>query len=120
MRADIPPKGPMALPGTYQVRLTVAGKGQTAPLELAPGPAHALDARKEPRKAVRAGAADLARRLTALHRAVNEIRDLRAQLNRGLERALPERRGLAAAEAAGGRVAEEDRRGGRERSSRPA
>jgi hypothetical protein len=44
---DIPPKGPMALPGTYQVRLTVAGQSQTAPLEL----------RKDPR--VDASQADL-------------------------------------------------------------
>jgi photosystem II stability/assembly factor-like uncharacterized protein len=76
---DIPPKGPMALPGTYQVRLTVAGKSETLPLEV----------RQDPR--VPMSAADLqkqfdlekqiARRLTSLHNAVNEIRDLRAQLN---------------------------------------
>ena len=79
---DIPPKGPMALPGTYQVRLTVAGQSQTAPLEL----------RKDPR--VEASQADLekqfdlerqiARRLTALHNTVNGIRELRGQVN-GLE-----------------------------------
>jgi photosystem II stability/assembly factor-like uncharacterized protein len=79
---DIPPKGPMALPGTYQVRLTVAGQSQTAALEL----------RKDPR--VGASQADLekqfelerqiARRLTALHNAVNGIRELRGQIN-GLE-----------------------------------
>src|SRR5439155_19429779 len=28
------PKGPLALPGEYQVRLTVGGKSQTAPLHL--------------------------------------------------------------------------------------
>jgi photosystem II stability/assembly factor-like uncharacterized protein len=76
---DIPPKGPMALPGTYQVRLTVGGQTQTAPLEL----------RKDPRIAV--SQADLekqfdlerqiARRLTALHNTVNGIRELRGQLN---------------------------------------
>jgi hypothetical protein len=79
---DIPPKGPMALPGTYQVRLTVAGKSQTAPLEL----------RKDPR--VGASQADLekqfelerqiARRLTALHNTVNGIREVRGQIG-GLE-----------------------------------
>jgi hypothetical protein len=77
--ADIPPKGPMALPGTYQVRLTGAGQRQTAPIEL----------RKDPR--IDISAADLekqfelgrqiSRRLTALHNTVNGIRDLRAQLN---------------------------------------
>jgi photosystem II stability/assembly factor-like uncharacterized protein len=75
---DIPPKGPMSLPGTYQVRLTAAGQSQTAALEL----------RQDPR--IQLSAADLekqfdlekqiARRLTSLHNAVNEIRDLRAQL----------------------------------------
>jgi hypothetical protein len=79
---DIPPKGPMALPGAYQVRLTVAGQSQTAPLEL----------RKDPRFDV--SQADLekqfdlerqiARRLTALHNTVNGIRELRSQVN-GLE-----------------------------------
>jgi len=79
---DIPPKGPMALPGTYQVRLTVAGQSQTSPLEL----------RKDPR--IDASQADLekqfdlerqiARRLTALHNAVNGIRELRGQID-GLE-----------------------------------
>jgi chromosome segregation ATPase len=76
--ADIPPKGAMALPGTYQVRLTVAGKSQTVALEI----------RLDPR--VNASRADLekqfsleqkiTRSLTSLHKAVNEIRDLRAQL----------------------------------------
>ncbi|MGD0869314.1 MAG: glycosyl hydrolase [Bryobacteraceae bacterium] len=76
--ADIPPKGPMSLPGTYQVRLTAGGRSQTAPLEL----------RQDLR--IQLSAADLekqfdlekqiARRLTSLHNAVNEIRDLRAQL----------------------------------------
>ncbi len=75
---DIPPKGPTALPGTYQVRLTVDGQSQTASLEL----------RRDPR--IHVSLADLqkqadlekqiAQRLTALHRTVNEIRDLRAQL----------------------------------------
>src|SRR4029077_14551055 len=32
------PRGPLALPGDYQVKLTVAGKSQTAPLHLAVDP----------------------------------------------------------------------------------
>jgi hypothetical protein len=69
--ADIPPHGPMALPGAYQVRFTAAGQTQTAPLEL----------RQDPR--IPMSAADLqkqydlekqiARRLTSLHNAVNGI-----------------------------------------------
>jgi photosystem II stability/assembly factor-like uncharacterized protein len=76
--ADIAPKGPMALPGTYQVRVTAGGQSQTASFEL----------RRDPR--IDAPTADLekqfelerqiGRQLTALHNTVNEIRDLRAQL----------------------------------------
>ena len=79
---DIPPKGPMALPGNYQARLTAAGQSQTVPPEV----------RQDPR--IEISRADLekqfdlesqiARRLTALHNAVNGIRDLREQL-RALE-----------------------------------
>ena len=77
--ADIPPKGPMALPGNYQVRLTVGGQSQTAPFEL----------RKDPRIAI-SGAdlqkqfeleQEITRRLTALHNTVNGIREVRVQLN---------------------------------------
>src|SRR5437763_9325992 len=32
------PRGPLALPGDYQVKITVAGKSQTAPLHLAIDP----------------------------------------------------------------------------------
>ncbi len=76
--SDIAPKGPMALPGAYQVRLTAGGQSQTAHLEL----------REDPR--IHVSLADLekqadlekriAQSLTSLHRTVNEIRDLRAQL----------------------------------------
>lgn len=80
--ADIPPKGPMALPGAYQVRLTVAGQSQTAPLELRPDPRIAISpADLEKQFDLER---QIARRLTALHNAVNGIRGLRAQLN-GLE-----------------------------------
>jgi photosystem II stability/assembly factor-like uncharacterized protein len=76
---DIPPKGPMALPGAYKVRLSVDGQSQTAALEL----------RQDPRLKVARADLDkqfelerqVARRLTSLHNAVNGIRDLRAQLN---------------------------------------
>ena len=29
-----PPRGPLVLPGTYQVKLTVRGKSQSAPLNV--------------------------------------------------------------------------------------
>ncbi len=56
---DIPPKGPMALPGVYQVRLTVERADADGAARIAPGPAHRDFARRSGR-AVRAGAADCA------------------------------------------------------------
>ena len=75
---DSGPRGPLVLPGEYQVRLTVAGESQTARLSVA------LDPR------VRVAQADLqkqfdlskqiAGRIDQLHRAINEIRDLKSQV----------------------------------------
>src|SRR5947207_3378117 len=72
------PKGPLALPGDYQVKLTVGGKSQTAPLHLV------IDPRT---KAQEAGlqkqftlATQVNDRISQLHQAVNEIRDLRSQI----------------------------------------
>jgi photosystem II stability/assembly factor-like uncharacterized protein len=77
---DIPPKGPMALPGTYRVRLTTGGQTQTASLELRQDPRIEIS-RTELEKQFELER-QIARRLTALHKTVNSIRDLRAQLNR--------------------------------------
>ncbi|HKS31293.1 MAG TPA: hypothetical protein VJR28_02715, partial [Chthoniobacterales bacterium] len=72
------PKGPLALPGDYQVKLTVGGKSQTVPLHLA------IDPRKKGQEAALQKQFDLATqvndRISQLHQAVNEIRDLRAQI----------------------------------------
>jgi len=74
------PRGPLVTPGTYQVKLTVKGKSQTAPLEVV------IDPRIQSQVS---GAglqtqSDLAFRvrqdIDALHRAVNQIRGLRANL----------------------------------------
>jgi photosystem II stability/assembly factor-like uncharacterized protein len=72
------PRGPLALPGDYQVKLTAAGKSQTAPLHLA------IDPR------VKGGDANLQKQfqlatqvndsISKLHQAVNEIRDLKNQI----------------------------------------
>ena len=72
------PLGPLALPGTYQVRLTVAGKSQTA----------SFDVKMDPR--VQSSAEDLRKqfdlmlkmrdREDELNKTVLAIRDLRAQL----------------------------------------
>jgi photosystem II stability/assembly factor-like uncharacterized protein len=80
-------RGPAAVPGQYQVRLTVGGESQTAPIEV----------KLDPR--VNVSAADLAQQfnmLTRIHEelnsvydAVNQIQDVRSQVA-GLKRRLPE------------------------------
>jgi photosystem II stability/assembly factor-like uncharacterized protein len=73
------PQGPLVVPGSYQVKLTVAGKSYTTPFEL----------QKDPR--IGASQADLEKqaeltgriheRVSAGHEAVNQIRSVRAQLD---------------------------------------
>jgi photosystem II stability/assembly factor-like uncharacterized protein len=80
-------RGPLAVPGKYQVRLTVDGKSQTAALEL----------KLDPR--VKVEQADLQKQfdlliqvrdqLSHVYDAVNQIEDVRAQVA-GLKRRLPE------------------------------
>ena len=75
---DFSPEGPLAVPGAYQVKLTVTGKSSTQPLEI----------RSDPR--IQASQADLQKQfdlalkirdaVSSDHEAVNQIRDLRAQL----------------------------------------
>ncbi|HEY3777192.1 MAG TPA: hypothetical protein VGL35_03970 [Rhizomicrobium sp.] len=76
--AGEPPRGPIAMPGHYTVKMTVAGKSQTVPLALM------LDPRD------RGNAPGLAQKFAlsmqvyhdqdALHRAVNDIRAAKAEL----------------------------------------
>jgi len=72
------PKGPLALPGDYQVKLTVGGKSQTAPLHLA------IDPRTKGSEAALQKQFTLSMqvndRSSQLHQAVNEIRDLKSQI----------------------------------------
>jgi regulator of replication initiation timing len=72
------PKGPLALPGDYQVKLTIGGKTQTAPLHLT------IDPRNKEQEAALQKQFELATqvndRMSQLHQAVNEIRDLRLQI----------------------------------------
>ena len=80
-------RGPVAIPGHYQVRLTVGGQSQTASFDLK------LDPRVQARQA------DLELQLTLLlgtrdelsrvYDTVNQIQDVRTQLS-GLKRRLPE------------------------------
>jgi photosystem II stability/assembly factor-like uncharacterized protein len=79
--------GPVAAPGQYQVRLTVSGQSQVAPLEV----------KLDPR--VKVSPADLAQQfalqrqiqdeLNHVYDAVNQIQDVRSQVS-GLKRRLPE------------------------------
>src|SRR5260221_194764 len=71
-------KGPLALPGDYQVKLTVRGKSQTAPLHLAIDP-RTKGAESALQKQF-ALAVQVNGRISQLHQAVNEIRDLRSQI----------------------------------------
>ena len=80
-------RGPLAMPGTYQARLTVDGKSQTAPLAVV------LDPR------VNVSQADLQKQfdllmqvrdeLSRVYDAVNQIQDVRAQVD-GLRKRLPD------------------------------
>jgi photosystem II stability/assembly factor-like uncharacterized protein len=72
------PRGPHVIPGDYQVKLTVAGKTQTAPLKIVQDPRvqtppqdwqKQLDLCMQTRE-----------RISALHTAINEIRDVKSQI----------------------------------------
>jgi hypothetical protein len=75
-----PPRGPLVLPGTYQVKLTVRGKSQSVPLNV----------NIDPRLERQVNTADLQTQIElaykvkadidALHRATNQIRGLRTNL----------------------------------------
>ena len=74
------PVGPLGLPGTYQVKLTAGKFMQTVPLELRLDPRlknlTAADLQKEFDLASK-----ISQRNSELHIAVNQIRELRAELN---------------------------------------
>jgi hypothetical protein len=76
--SGVGPRGPLAPPGDYRVRLTVGGKSQTAPLHLA------IDPRNKGAEAAVQKQFTLATQvndsMSRLHQAVNEIRDLRSQI----------------------------------------
>jgi photosystem II stability/assembly factor-like uncharacterized protein len=71
--------GPVALPGTYQVRLTVQGKSYTAPLEIQPDPR--LKASRQDLEKQFDLLMKIRDRVTQTHDTVNQIRDIRAQIN---------------------------------------
>jgi photosystem II stability/assembly factor-like uncharacterized protein len=74
---DLAPKGAFALPGSYKVRLTAAGKSQTVPLELTMDP-RATASREDVEKQFELEQ-QISRRLTVTHKTVNQLRTLRSQ-----------------------------------------
>ncbi|MEY2541381.1 MAG: hypothetical protein QOI22_983, partial [Verrucomicrobiota bacterium] len=72
------PKGPLVLPGDYQAKITVAGKSQTAPLKVA------IDPRTKGQEAALQKQFTLSMqvndRISQLHQAVNEIREVKSQV----------------------------------------
>jgi photosystem II stability/assembly factor-like uncharacterized protein len=78
-------KGPLAVPGNYQVRLTANGKSETAPLELKIDPrvtTSQADMEKQFKLEL-----DLRDQLNRVYDAVNQIQDVRDQLD-GLKKRL--------------------------------
>jgi DNA repair exonuclease SbcCD ATPase subunit len=69
----------MVIPGDYQVRLTVAGQSQTARLQVIADPrAHSSGDALQKALALLLETRD---RITQLHQAVNQIRDLKSQID---------------------------------------
>jgi len=72
------PRGPMAIPGTYQARLSVAGKQYTAPIELKPDPRLKVASADYAKQFELSS--NIARRINEANRAVNQMRDLLEQM----------------------------------------
>src|SRR5215471_10087965 len=72
------PKGPLALPGDYQVKMTAAGKSQTVPLKIVIDPRNkGTETSLQKQFTLSQQVTD---RISQLHQAVNEIRDIKAQI----------------------------------------
>ena len=90
-------KGPEALPGTYQVRLTVLGKAYTAPLQIEPDPRLKVtqaDLQKQFDLLIK-----IREKVTQTDDAINQIRDLREQINTINKRLKGDPRAKAVADA---------------------
>ena len=70
--------GPLALPGDYQARLTVDGKSQTQPFKIVPDPR--LQVTAEDLKKQFDLMQSILGKVTQVHDAVRQIRDIRAQM----------------------------------------
>jgi photosystem II stability/assembly factor-like uncharacterized protein len=76
--SDFKPKGPMVLPGKYQIKLTVAGKSQTAMLDLKPDPRLSVPA-SDLAKQYELGL-KLEGRVNDAQDAINQMLDVRSQI----------------------------------------
>ncbi len=74
-----PPQGPVAQPGDYEVKLSLNGKSQTATLHLVIDPRE-KDAAESIAQSFALGM-QVRARITQLHQAVNEIREMKSQLD---------------------------------------
>jgi len=72
------PRGPLVLPGDYQVKLTVAGKSQTAALKVVMDP-RTKDQEAQLQKQF-ALSRQVTERISQLHQAINEIREVKSQI----------------------------------------
>ena len=79
--------GPIALPGKYQVRLTINGKTETQPFEIVPDPR--LKVTQEDLKKQFDLMTAILGQVTRVHDSIQQIRDVRAQIN-GLNKRLKE------------------------------
>jgi hypothetical protein len=72
------PRGPLAPPGDYQVKLTAGGKSQTVPLHLVIDPRmKGSEAQVQKDFAL---AVQINTRISQLHQAINEIREIKGQI----------------------------------------
>jgi hypothetical protein len=83
-------RGPLAVPGNYQVRLTVDGKSQTVPLELKLDPRVKVD-QADLQKQFELQIA-IREQLNRVYEAVNQIEDVREQ-SVGMKKRLPDNDG---------------------------
>ncbi|HYK25147.1 MAG TPA: hypothetical protein VEV18_02740, partial [Steroidobacteraceae bacterium] len=83
--AGLPPRGPIALPGDYAVRLTAGGRTQSVPLTMAPDPRVKTPLTGLEQKF--ALSMQVYRDQDRLHRAVNDIRAVKAGVQETLHAA---------------------------------
>jgi hypothetical protein len=83
--ADLPPRGPIALPGEYTVKLTYEGQTQTAPLKLKVDPR--VTGSLEGLQQKFALSMKVYHDQDALHRAVNDIRAFKGEVAAALKEA---------------------------------